>query len=103
MIRRPPRSTLDRSSAASDVYKRQEDKGKHAYLMKIETGDEFGFEYLSEYTLKDGLYTGEYKIRSFEMSWDDTPAEYNEVARGTFSAFGLKNVGKELYPVGTIT
>ena len=33
MIRRPPRSTLDRSSAASDVYKRQqeyiaESKGK---------------------------------------------------------------------------
>src|SRR5678810_1347486 len=27
MIRRPPRSTLDRSSAASDVYKRQEGKG----------------------------------------------------------------------------
>ena len=26
MIRRPPRSTLDRSSAASDVYKRQEIK-----------------------------------------------------------------------------
>ena len=26
MIRRPPRSTLDRSSAASDVYKRQEDE-----------------------------------------------------------------------------
>ena len=25
MIRRPPRSTLDRSSAASDVYKRQAD------------------------------------------------------------------------------
>ena len=29
MIRRPPRSTLDRSSAASDVYKRQVDMGKH--------------------------------------------------------------------------
>ena len=36
MIRRPPRSTLDRSSAASDVYKRQghrredrEDEGGH--------------------------------------------------------------------------
>ena len=28
MIRRPPRSTLDRSSAASDVYKRQELLGK---------------------------------------------------------------------------
>ena len=27
MIRRPPRSTLDRSSAASDVYKRQLDGG----------------------------------------------------------------------------
>ena len=26
MIRRPPRSTLDRSSAASDVYKRQVDE-----------------------------------------------------------------------------
>ena len=30
MIRRPPRSTLDRSSAASDVYKRQEQR--HAVL-----------------------------------------------------------------------
>src|SRR5678816_4703281 len=27
MIRRPPRSTLDRSSAASDVYKRQDGYG----------------------------------------------------------------------------
>ena len=27
MIRRPPRSTLDRSSAASDVYKRQAEVG----------------------------------------------------------------------------
>ena len=27
MIRRPPRSTLDRSSAASDVYKRQVVRG----------------------------------------------------------------------------
>src|SRR5678810_1051122 len=30
MIRRPPRSTLDRSSAASDVYKRQNQQ--HAHL-----------------------------------------------------------------------
>ena len=28
MIRRPPRSTLDRSSAASDVYKRQGSRGR---------------------------------------------------------------------------
>ena len=31
MIRRPPRSTLDRSSAASDVYKRQ--------VLKLAVGD----------------------------------------------------------------
>ena len=31
MIRRPPRSTLDRSSAASDVYKRQ-DMGKENFV-----------------------------------------------------------------------
>ena len=29
MIRRPPRSTLDRSSAASDVYKRQDKESAH--------------------------------------------------------------------------
>ena len=33
MIRRPPRSTLDRSSAASDVYKRQNEYG----CIKIKT------------------------------------------------------------------
>ena len=38
MIRRPPRSTLDRSSAASDVYKRQEYTDYvtyEEYLLKI--------------------------------------------------------------------
>ena len=33
MIRRPPRSTLDRSSAASDVYKRQAMHGAHPIAM----------------------------------------------------------------------
>ena len=32
MIRRPPRSTLDRSSAASDVYKRQDYAAKRNEL-----------------------------------------------------------------------
>ena len=32
MIRRPPRSTLDRSSAASDVYKRQDEVRRLAPL-----------------------------------------------------------------------
>ena len=35
MIRRPPRSTLDRSSAASDVYKRQD-----AQIGGVAGGDE---------------------------------------------------------------
>ena len=36
MIRRPPRSTLDRSSAASDVYKRQQlEVCVHGYENKI--------------------------------------------------------------------
>ena len=36
MIRRPPRSTLDRSSAASDVYKRQGlKKGDTAFCQKV--------------------------------------------------------------------
>ena len=42
MIRRPPRSTLDRSSAASDVYKRQEDSGsiwKISDEMKMPMGE----------------------------------------------------------------
>ena len=34
MIRRPPRSTLDRSSAASDVYKRQDrDRARRSRLL----------------------------------------------------------------------
>ena len=38
MIRRPPRSTLDRSSAASDVYKRQVQKGFWKDLMPFLNG-----------------------------------------------------------------
>src|SRR5665811_1143283 len=34
MIRRPPRSTRVRSSAASDVYKRQESKGVHPFAAR---------------------------------------------------------------------
>ena len=39
MIRRPPRSTLDRSSAASDVYKRQDVHCKSADIEGRITGD----------------------------------------------------------------
>ena len=45
MIRRPPRSTLDRSSAASDVYKRQVPDGeqrdvKRHVLQPVEEEDD---------------------------------------------------------------
>ena len=41
MIRRPPRSTLDRSSAASDVYKRQAlwDQGEPSPTYMYRRGD----------------------------------------------------------------
>ena len=40
MIRRPPRSTLDRSSAASDVYKRQEcEQAPHARRLILRRKD----------------------------------------------------------------
>ena len=38
MIRRPPRSTLDRSSAASDVYKRQVEEGAGAFVKAAAAG-----------------------------------------------------------------
>ena len=37
MIRRPPRSTLDRSSAASDVYKRQGVLGRSFFTVAAKT------------------------------------------------------------------
>ena len=47
MIRRPPRSTLDRSSAASDVYKRQEKYGlvnfAAAFAMYFSIITDYGF------------------------------------------------------------
>ena len=49
MIRRPPRSTLDRSSAASDVYKRQagamahqRQRGGGVVGAGVAVGDQFG-------------------------------------------------------------
>ena len=39
MIRRPPRSTLDRSSAASDVYKRQEVGDRYTSMDGCVLGD----------------------------------------------------------------
>ena len=43
MIRRPPRSTLDRSSAASDVYKRQ-DETTAIVAKAVEAKQKLGFD-----------------------------------------------------------
>src|SRR5665648_1301998 len=42
MIRRPPRSTLSSSSAASDVYKRQDLVWKPGMLLEVEVSHEYG-------------------------------------------------------------
>ena len=46
MIRRPPRSTLDRSSAASDVYKRQ---AKVDFELAAELGNEKAKQLMKKY------------------------------------------------------
>ena len=38
MIRLPPRTTLDRSSAASDVYKRQDEDDRHEHEREEDAG-----------------------------------------------------------------
>ena len=64
MIRRPPRSTLDRSSAASDVYKRQlqyKSQGYHGDILLFEVtvdnfiknGCDFFFKITNKVTRKE--------------------------------------------------
>jgi hypothetical protein len=79
-----------------------EDGGQHAQLFAFETPEDIGFEYLSEYRLKDKHYTGDYAIRLRDWSrfYDD---EYHEMGRGSFTDFALQAVDDGLYPVGEIT
>ena len=59
MIRRPPRSTLDRSSAASDVYKRQdleeENLNKILYFDQMKNYDNYFPQYNIDNVLKLSL------------------------------------------------
>ena len=61
MIRRPPRSTLDRSSAASDVYKRQGIEPKYTYYFKQDHPDaslinlRFDLDTILQYSLPTNL------------------------------------------------
>ena len=87
MIRRPPRSTLDRSSAASDVYKRQElynlPESPGIYYMRNANGDPIYigksknirdrvFQHLNETTSKtkrmiDGIHSIDFLISGNEL------------------------------------
>ena len=58
MIRRPPRSTLDRSSAASDVYKRQVNIEEGAGLNSFFSDDNYRDAGASILPQKNILYEG---------------------------------------------
>ena len=66
MIRRPPRSTLDRSSAASDVYKRQRLNGEVSPTS-------FDVVLADKGTL---VLTGEIKVQSVHVYVDATVGVY---------------------------
>ena len=70
MIRRPPRSTLDRSSAASDVYKRQ---------IFDSIVSEYSDSYFKSYLLK----TKDFLILTLKAETDD--AELNKDLNKSFS------------------
>ena len=59
MIRRPPRSTLDRSSAASDVYKRQI---KYSTIQNWYPGDKDGKGGIYNFVTKRGRAMTDSKI-----------------------------------------
>ena len=71
MIRRPPRSTLDRSSAASDVYKRQgeHDGSPHDVLLCVQTGTTV--QATDRMRMSDGSYSVSYThLRAHETVLD---------------------------------
>src|SRR5678815_5810739 len=85
MIRRPPRSTLDRSSAASDVYKRQ--AGISA--LSVEFGDEDdGTQYHSIY---DDFY--------WYTHFVDTDFSYGRALAQTAGSAIMRLAGADLIPV----
>ena len=75
MIRRPPRSTLDRSSAASDVYKRQvqENISSLNVLKKLGMKFEKKFEahgYQCEQYFLEGQMWQEHREKLIEKKFD---------------------------------
>lgn len=74
------------------------DGSKHAQRLKLTDPYGMSFEYLSEYTLANELYTGSYAITSSNYGYVNTGS-----LSGFFKDFGLKKADNELYPVGTLS
>ena len=72
MIRRPPRSTLDRSSAASDVYKRQViDRAKGLLMQRQGLSEQAAYEKLRKSAMDKGLKAVSYThLRAHETVLD---------------------------------
>src|SRR5664280_3915568 len=77
MIRRPPRSTLSSSSAASDVYKRQDRKRRNIFD-------------LVEYLRSEGLlYSANHLFQSYRMR--QAPEDFFTTMLELFDVFEVKN------------
>ncbi len=78
------------------------DGQRHAHLLKLDTPDEIGLEYVTFFSMEGELRTGDFSVKVSETEWG-APASLTEVIKGTFSDFGLIKSGDTLYPVGKIT
>ena len=71
MIRRPPRSTRKESSAASDVYKRQEFYDQQELLDKMMQASQLAPIYNNEMYLKGVLYVINIDDKKSAVKYDD--------------------------------
>ena len=104
MIRRPPRSTLDRSSAASDVYKRQESGGS---VSDTATQNRLFFWYIQQAMW--GRYSNstestlDHDLAVLEESGLDGLIADLELTRGTLRVrpedFDTHTVGSRFHPI----
>ena len=92
MIRRPPRSTLDRSSAASDVYKRQMDLSYKAELRQ-QSGMDWKNVALTLSTGNPSQSTIKPELSPFYLSFvQNFRAKYKNEIRETVAAGALSKI-----------
>src|SRR5678816_2270364 len=82
MIRRPPRSTLDRSSAASDVYKRQSVDVNPDAIGKNDVSSVFGHELGHVYGLVKPT-AGNATHAGDGSDYNETHSRFDELRHGT--------------------